>query len=69
MQEDSTKERKVFFASVKAPAIGNQSTESEPWAWEAKEYVRKHAVGKKVKIVMEFHREVEIKNGPNAGQK
>lgn len=69
IQEDSTIERKVFFASVKAPGFGNQSTDSEPWGFEAREFVRKVTVGKKVKVNMEFKREIEVKNGPNAGQK
>jgi len=35
LQEGTDKERKVFFASVKAPNIGGQQAEPEPWAWEA----------------------------------
>jgi len=31
--------------------------------------VRKQAIGKKVKVVMEFKREIEVKQGPNAGMK
>ncbi len=49
--------------------MGRGAMEHEPWAWEAKEFIRHHLIGKKVKVEMEFKREIEIKNGPNAGQK
>lgn len=54
---------------MKAPNAGNLGADSEPWGWEARELLRKSCIGKKVKVIMEFKREVEIKNGPNAGQK
>ncbi len=69
VKEGSDKERKVFLASVKAPSMARRDGEDEPWAWVAKEFVRKQLVGRKVKVEMEFKREVELKNGPNAGEK
>jgi len=46
---------------VKAPNVGNQQNDAEPWGWESREFVRKQAIGKKVKVVMEFKREIEVK--------
>ena len=44
---------------MKAPVlIKKDSDEGEPWAWESKEGLRKAAIGKKVKVVMEFSRTV-----------
>jgi staphylococcal nuclease domain-containing protein 1 len=33
--------------------------EPDPWAWDSKEALRKHAIGKKVRVVMEFSRTVK----------
>ena len=66
---DDGTDRKIFFASVKAPSTGNQSSDAEPWGFEAREFIRKTCIGKKVKVTMEFKREIEVKSGPNAGQK
>jgi hypothetical protein len=43
--------------------INKDSGEPEPWAWESKEALRKAAIGKKVKVVMEFSRTVPGKGG------
>lgn len=62
--------RRVFLASIKAPAMAkNESDDHEPWAWESKEFVRRQVIGKKVKVEMEFQREIEIKKGKFEGQK
>jgi len=62
--------RRIFLASIKAPKMSNRdSDDHEPWAWESKEFVRKQAIGKKVKVEMEFNREIEIKSGANEGNK
>ena len=39
------------------------SDEPEPYAWESKEALRKAAIGKKVKVVMEFSKTVPGKEG------
>ena len=62
--------RRVFLASIKSPAMArNESDDHEPWAWESKEFVRRQVIGKKVKVEMEFQREIEIKKGKYEGQK
>ncbi|CAI2381554.1 unnamed protein product [Moneuplotes crassus] len=63
-------ERRIFLASIKAPTIArNDSSDHEPWAWESKEFMRRQAIGKKVKVEMEFQREIEIKKGDLQGSK
>lgn len=37
--------------------------ESEPYAWEAKESLRKLAIGKKVNVEMEYDRVVPTRQG------
>lgn len=69
LPEGTTKERKIFLASIRAPNLGNKGQEAEPWAFEAKEYVRKLIIGKKVSVNVDFSKEIEVKNGPNAGTK
>jgi len=62
--------RRLFLASIKAPSISrNEKDDHEPWAWESKEYVRRQAIGKKVKVELEFQREIEIKRGELQGTK
>lgn len=61
----------MFLSSVKAPTLNNrpqtsqggsaqaqQQNESDPYAWESKESLRKLAVGKKVRVEMEYDRVV-----------
>ena len=68
--EGSSEGRRLFLASIKAPAMARRdSDDNEPWAWESKEFVRKQAIGKKVKVEMEFQREIEIKHGDQKGNK
>lgn len=67
LKEGAKEDKKVFFASIKAPILGRKNQDNEPWAWEAIEFVRKAIIGKKVKIEMEYKREFEIKDGPNKG--
>lgn len=54
------KEKTIYFSSITAPKLGrrptpNQTTESEdePWAWEAREFLRKKLVGKDVSFITE----------------
>lgn len=67
---DGGEPRRIFLASIKAPAMAKKDTDDhEPWAWESREFVRRQSIGKKVKVEMEFQREIEIKSGANKGEK
>jgi endonuclease YncB( thermonuclease family) len=65
VERDSDKQLiRLFFTTVKAPAmVKKDSDESEPYAWESKEMLRKTTIGKKVKVVMEQSRKVTGKTG------
>ncbi|KAI0093340.1 transcription factor [Irpex rosettiformis] len=42
------KERVLHLADISAPRMGTAAREDEPWAYEAREYLRSNAVGKHV---------------------
>lgn len=51
---------RVYLATVKAPILmKKQGEEADPWAWDSKEALRKNAIGKKVRVIMEFSRTVK----------
>lgn len=52
---------KVYLASIKAPKLTHEV--QEPYGWESKESLRKLSIGKKVKVAMEFSRQVPTKQG------
>ena len=66
---------RIFLSSVKAPALNNRppqqskggaaaaesQNESEPYSWDSKESLRKLAVGKKVRVEMEYDRVVSTR--------
>ena len=68
---------RVFLSSVKAPAINarpataaaggaagaSNQPESDPYAWDSKESLRKLAIGKKVRVEMEYDRVVPTRQG------
>ena len=51
-------QRRVNLASIRTPKIGNakKNVANEPWAVEAKNHLIKLAIGKKVKMVVEYER-------------
>ena len=53
-------QRRVNLASIRAPKIGNtkKNVADEPWAQEAKDALVKLAIGKKVKMTVEYDRTV-----------
>ena len=53
-------ERRVHLASVRAPRLGNErrGQKAEPWAVEAKEFLRKRCVGKPCRVKMEYARKI-----------
>ena len=54
---------RVFLANVRAPALGNPKKGElpKPWAWESREFIRHQAVGKKVRVEVEFTRKIAMK--------
>ncbi|KAI0700878.1 hypothetical protein BC835DRAFT_1404699 [Cytidiella melzeri] len=42
------KERVLHLADITAPRMGTATREDEPWAYEAREYLRSHVVGKPI---------------------
>jgi len=54
---------RVFLANIRAPAQGNpkKGEPAKPWAWESREFVRHQAVGKKVRVEVEFTRKIAMK--------
>ncbi|CAN0457890.1 unnamed protein product, partial [Hapterophycus canaliculatus] len=53
-------ERRLALSSIRAPRVGNprRGVEDEPWAVEAKEALRKLAIGKSVKVVVDYQRDI-----------
>ncbi|KAI0311712.1 hypothetical protein OF83DRAFT_1149705 [Amylostereum chailletii] len=47
-QGQPPKERILHLADVSSPRLGNASREDEPWAYEAREFLRTLAVGKEI---------------------
>src|SRR5690606_2502541 len=54
---------RLFLANIRAPATGNPRSgePDKPYAFESKDFVRKHAIGKKVKVQIEFSRKIKVK--------
>lgn len=53
-------ERRLALSSIRAPRVGNprRGVEDEPWAVEAKEALRKLVIGKTVKVVVDYQRDI-----------
>jgi endonuclease YncB( thermonuclease family) len=51
------------LANIRAPALGNpkKGEVDKPWAFESKEYARKLLIGRKVRVEIEFSREIPSK--------
>jgi staphylococcal nuclease domain-containing protein 1 len=54
---DTEEERRIYFSSTKAPKPARRDTKDEPFAFEAREFLRKKFVGKKVKVAIDYTRE------------
>jgi len=51
------------LTTVKAPLLMKKPGEDpDPWAWDSKEALRKAAIGKKVKVIMEFSKTINERN-------
>ncbi|KAL4429360.1 hypothetical protein ABPG77_005134 [Micractinium sp. CCAP 211/92] len=51
-------ERRVNLSSIRAPRMGGRDRQPEPWAVEAKEFLRQRLIGKEVSVSMEYNRKV-----------
>lgn len=51
-------ERRVSLSSLKAPRLGNPRREEKdaPWAWEAKEHLRRALIGREVHVAVDYTR-------------
>eukprot|EP00469_Lotharella_globosa_P006662 CAMPEP_0167785830 /NCGR_PEP_ID=MMETSP0111_2-20121227/8442_1 /TAXON_ID=91324 /ORGANISM="Lotharella globosa, Strain CCCM811" /LENGTH=956 /DNA_ID=CAMNT_0007677119 /DNA_START=95 /DNA_END=2965 /DNA_ORIENTATION=+ len=56
IQDAKGKDIRVNLASVRTPRMGRRETPSEPLAFEAKEWLRKKIVGKRVSVRFEYKR-------------
>ena len=58
-------ERRLALSSVRAPRMGNprRSVDDEPWAFESKDMLRKLAIGKSVRVVVDYQREIPQTSG------
>ena len=57
--------QRVFLSSLKGPLIQRKGNEQifEPYAWESKENLRKLAIGKQVRVEMEYSKAIPSKQG------
>ena len=66
-KESDLSHERIFLSSVKAPGLGRvikgETSGAEPYSWESKESLRKLAIGKKVKVEMEYSRDVPSSRG------
>jgi len=62
-RESDGKNFRLFLATVKAPLLMKKAGEDpDPYSWESKEALRKAAIGKRVKVVMEFSKTINERN-------
>jgi len=51
-------EQRFSLASIRAPRLGRRDEKPEPYATEAREFMRKTIIGKTVKVKMEYDRKI-----------
>lgn len=54
---------RIYLSNVKAPALG------KPFAFEAKEALRKRTIGRKVKVDIEFSKNIPVKKDDKTEEK
>lgn len=59
-------ERRVTLSSIRAPRGATRDRAAEPWAVEAKEFLRQRLIGREVSVSMEYTRKVPV-GGAAAG--
>lgn len=62
-------ERRVNLSSIRAPRLGNErrGQKADPWAVEAKEFLRQRCIGSTVKVSMEYSRKIGGGEGGGEG--
>jgi staphylococcal nuclease domain-containing protein 1 len=48
-------EQNVYLASIKAPTVGSTNRPEEPFAFEAREFLRERVIGKKCEFHLEYN--------------
>lgn len=61
------KERRLQLSSLRAPRTATRDRAAEPWANDAKDFLRKKIVGRQVEVKMEYVRKVPALDGTGAG--
>lgn len=51
---------RFFLTNVRAPKVGNNDSADEPYAYEAKEYLRKKLIGQQVDVIFDYEKTVKI---------
>ena len=49
-------EHRVALSSIKAPKLGRRDEKDEPFAWEAREFLRSRLIGRKVNVGIDYMR-------------
>jgi len=63
VDQSSGQKRLVNLSSIKVPRLATrEGTEDEPWAWEAKEFLRRKLVGKPVRCAFDYSRTLPGEN-------
>ncbi|CAN1242042.1 Ribonuclease TUDOR 1 [Linum perenne] len=62
-----TAERRVFLSSIKCPKMGRRNENPEPYAPEAKEFLRTRLIGQQVNVQMEYSWSPDVSAGAAGG--
>ena len=56
-------DRRVCLSSIRTPRLGARDRAPEPWATEAKEFLRQRLIGREVNVRMEYDRKIPAPPG------
>eukprot|EP00210_Caulerpa_lentillifera_P002078 g1993.t1 len=62
LDDRSSTERRVQLSSIRAPRMGTRERSPEDWAIDAKDFLRRLAIGKKIDVQMEYTRKIPTAN-------
>lgn len=66
LDDEEAEEKRLYLASIRCPRTATRNRPDEPWAFDAKEFVRKRLIGKKVTVVVEYSRDPVVGVSGNA---
>ena len=66
ISQSTGKEMRIFLAGIRAPSI--TSNPPQPYSWESKELVRRITIGKKVRVELEFSKNIPQKDSEETKQ-